>query len=154
MASSLLAFALNAANKANNDLVAAKLIAAEPKIMLNNRLMITAMLEAVKADLEPQTPLGPGHFGAHLKDSYKIVVNSTGTSTVGALAAPPQGYWREFGTRGRFHKGKVGAVTSRPALVAAFGGGGEKAGMFAHHALSAVRKFIAFYYGTSNWYHL
>jgi len=130
--------------------VEAKLLEAAPRILANNRMLVTEMLGAVKADLQTITPLGPGHFGYHLRDSYKVEVASRGVETAGSLSAPLQGYWREFGTRGGHRARKGRRVQSRVRISS--GGGGEKAGMYASRALNAVRRMINFYYGRAQWW--
>ncbi len=132
----------------------AKLLAAAPRILAENRSMVTTMLGAVKAEIEPGTPIGPGHFGYHLRDSYRIEVSSKGVRTSGKLKAAVQGYWREFGTRGRF-KGRRNRRRAYAAAIGAFGGGGEKAGLYATRALSRFRHFINLYYGKgAQWWRL
>jgi hypothetical protein len=130
----------------------AKLLAAAPRILAENRSMATEMLNAVKAEIEPGTPLGPGHFGGiHLRDSYRVEVTSRGIGTIGRLMVPPQGYWREFGTKG----GRKGAKARFLKGVSFAGtGGGERAGLFATHALAGVRRMISFYYGKGQWWRL
>jgi hypothetical protein len=113
------------------DAVVAKLTAAPENIMIQNRLMVTEMLNEVRVVLIPQTPIGPGHFGRHLRDSYVVDVANKGLAAViGVLKSPPQGYWRERGTRR-----------------------GERALMVAHKAANQVRRFIRTYYtGAALWY--
>lgn len=114
------------------DIVDAKLLAAAPRILAQNRAMATQMLGFVKAELIPETPIGPGHFGGrHLRDSYKISVKSEGVKTSGTLSSLPQGYWREKGTRR-----------------------GERALHLARKALAGVNRFIRFYYGKQQWWRL
>ncbi|SRR6266702_3358891 len=131
----------------------AKLLAAAPRILEQNRLMVTQMLETVKAEIEPGTPLGPGHFGYHLRDTYRVMVASKGVSTSGSLKAAVQGYWREFGTKGRF-KSRRNRLRSYTAALGGFGSGGEKAGLFATRALGKVRGMIRLYYGKAQWWRL
>lgn len=135
--------------------VDAKLLAAAPRILAENRLMVTQMLEQVKAEILPGTPLGPGHFGYHLRDSYKVqIAGGGGIRTSGKLLAPPQGYWREFGTRGGHRARKGGLRRVQAYMQAVGGGGGEKAGLFASKALAGVRKLIRLYYGKAQWWRL
>ncbi len=115
--------------------------------------MVTQMLEAVKAEIEPGTPTGPGHFGYHLRDTYRVVVSSEGVKTSGKLKAAVQGYWREFGTKGRF-KGRVNRRRAYAAALGAFGSGGEKAGLYATRALNRFRAMIRLYYGKAQWWRL
>lgn len=137
-------------------LVAAKLLAAEPRILAHNRQMVTEMLNVIKPTVAAETPTGPGHFGYHLKDSYTTEVKSAGIKTQGVLKSPPTGYWYEFGTLALFRKG--GAATAgmaRAAFHGFVGHGGEPAHMLAHHALNGVRKMInTFYGGQAAWYRL
>jgi len=133
----------------------AKLLAAAPRILEQNRAMVTEMLEMVKVEILPGTPEGPGHFGYHLRDTYRIEVSSQGVKTTGKLKAAVQGYWREFGTQGRFKgrgraAGRLQAVRIMTGAVLA--GGGEKAGLFATKALSQARRLIRFYYGKAQWW--
>lgn len=144
--------------------VEAKLLAAAPRILAHNRMMIGSMLAYIKPEVEAATPSGPGHFGYHLRDSYKTDVKSTGVKSIGVLKSPPTGYWLEFGTLGSFRKG--GAATAsmaRAAFAGATGrsysglatGRGEAPRMLAHHALTGIKKFITFYYGgLASWYRL
>lgn len=112
--------------------VQAKLLAAKPRILAHNRMMISSMLDFIKPEVRAATPLGPGHFGYHGRDTLRTEVHSHGIKTVGTLKAAVQLYWRERGT-------------SR----------GERARMTAHHALAGVKKFIRFYYGgMANWWRL
>jgi hypothetical protein len=145
--------------------VEAKLLAATPRILAHNRMMVTSMLEFIKPEVEAATPIGPGHFGYHLKNSYKTDVASKGVKTIGVLKAPPQGYWLEFGTLGSFRKSgnPAGASMARAAFAGVTGrsysglatGIGERPRMLAHHALMGIKKFIKFYYGgLAEWYRL
>jgi hypothetical protein len=112
------------------EIVDAKLLMAAPRILEQNRLMVTAMLKEIKPIVVAQTPLGPGHFGYHLRDRYSTDVKSEGIKTSGVLKAVMQGFWREFGTKR-----------------------GERAFMTAHKAASLVKRFITFYYGgMANWW--
>ncbi len=126
----------------------------------NNWEMVKAMLEATKAEVEATTPIGPGHFGYHLKDSYKIQMSNHGWSVQGRLMAPPQGYWREFGTKGRSRGLARGLNLSVGQLSKAYkqgavGPGGEKAGMYAHKALASFRRLIKEFYGGQHaWWRL
>lgn len=133
------------------DAVNAKLALAAPRILANNRAMVTAMLAEIKPIVEAETPIGPGHFGYHLRDSFTTDVSSKGVVTTGVLKSPPTGYWREYGTLGRFRKSR--AVRSYVAALGGFGTGGEKAYQTAHHAASGIQRFIKFYYGSmANWW--
>ena len=145
------------------DVANAKLLYALPRILETNRAMVTAALEEVRAVVASETPIGPGHFGYHLKNSFKVEVSSKGLKTSGALKAPPTGYWREFGTLDRFRRANLGialrlgatSLTNRESsLGGIFGGtGGERAFMTAHKAGTAVKKFIKVYYGSmSAWW--
>lgn len=130
-----------------------KLAAAGPRILEENRLMVTEMAEGVRAEITPGTPEGPGHFGVHLRDSYRVEVSSTGPQTSGKLWAAVQGYWREFGTRGRY-KGRHDLRRAYLAAIGGFGGGGEKAGLYATKALNQMRRMIYQYYGRAQWWRL
>jgi hypothetical protein len=118
------------------------------RILAVNRELVTAMLLEIKPIVEAETPIGPGHWGFHLRYTYAIDVQVHGLQTRGYLKSPPQGYWREFGTMARYRKG---SRSSRSMAIAAyrsvFSSGGEKAGMYAHHAVGAVKRFITAYYG-------
>ena len=143
-----------------DQIVRAKLLAAEPRILAHNRLMITEMLNVIKPTVIAQTPLGPGHFGYHLRDTYVTDVKSSGIVSTGVLKSPAQGYWREFGTKGRSRKLGRALGLSVSQLGKAFnagglGSGGERAFMTAHKALAGVRKMIrVFYGGQAKWWGL
>ena len=142
--------------------VEAKLLAAAPRILEHNRMMVGSMLAYIKPEVVSQTRVGPGHFEYHLRDRYSTNVRSVGVKTIGVLKSPPQGYWLEFGTLGNFRKG--GAATASMARAAFAGvtgrsysgqgiGMGESPRMLAHHALTGINKFIKFYYGgLAKWY--
>ena len=139
------------------EIIEAKLAAAEANILKNNVAMTTEMLRFVKAEVVANTPLGPGHFGYHLRDSLKtyltIGFSQAGTGVVGLLKSPPTGYWREYGTGLRYRGPKKAAASVR-ALTGQAGTGGERAFGTAHHALAGIRKFINFYYGgLARWWH-
>lgn len=130
--------------------VQTKLVLAAPHILEHNRVLITEMLNLVKPTVIAQTPLGPGHFGYHLRDSYLTEVKSEGVVSSGVLKAPAQGYWREYGTRGGFHRSGTTAgyaFAFERMNKLAHPGDGEPAGMFAHKALAGVRKMISLFYG-------
>lgn len=138
------------------DIVDAKLLMAEPRILEQNRLMVSAMLDQIKPIVVENTPVGPGHFGYHLRDRFETDVRSGGLKTTGVLKSPPTGYWREFGTGGRFRRaglsararlGRTSLTPRESKLGGLFGGGGERAFMTAHHAASGVKRLITFYYG-------
>ena len=137
----------------------AKLLAAAPHILENNWAMTTAMLEGTKAEVESTTPFGPGHFGYHLRDTYAIHVSNRGWRVSGTLTSAVQGYWREYGTKGRSrglgrHLGlSVGELT-KAYKFDALGGGGEKAGMYAHKALAGMRRLIKEFYSHAAWWRL
>lgn len=127
---------------------------AAPKILASNRAFVTTALEYVKAEVQPQMPLGPGHFGVHARDSYTIEVKSGPIETRGVLKAAVEAYWREFGTLGRFRKGrKASAGMARAAQYAVtVGAGGERSRPITQKALAGVNKFILFYYGRGQWW--
>lgn len=134
----------------------AKLIAAAPHILAHNRGLITEMLDVIKPTVIAQTPLGPGHFGYHLRDKFVTEVKSEGVTSEGVLKSPMTGYWREYGTRGNYRKGgPATAGMARAAREGFFGHSGERPFMTAHHALAAVRKLIkVFYGGQAAWWRL
>ena len=136
--------------------VQAKLLLARPHILAHNREMISTMLDFVKAEVVAATPVGPGHFGFHLRDSYTTDVKSYNVKSVGVFKATAQGYWLEFGTLSQFKRGGQGAFTAETNLIFAQAGTfGERPRMLAHKALRGVRKFIKFYYGgMANWWRL
>lgn len=113
------------------NIVNAKLLAAAPRILAENRTMVETMLAYVKPIVIEATPLGPGHFGYHLRERYTTAIRSEGVKTTGVLKSPMQGYWREFGTRR-----------------------GERAFRTAHLALAGVKRFLHFYYGNLQWWRL
>lgn len=140
------------------DAVKAKLAVAEANILKNNVAMTQEMLGFIKAEVVANTPLGPGHFGYHLRDSFKtylrIGFSQLGTGVIGLLKSPRTGYWREYGTGARYRGPKKKAAAVR-LLTGAAGTGGERAFQTAHHALAGIRKFINFYYGgVAKWWHL
>jgi hypothetical protein len=132
-----------------------KLAQAAPTILAENRIMVTTMLEAVKSEIMPATPLGPGHFGYHLIDTYKIEVKGGIPKTTGTLSSAVQGYWREFGTRAGFRGRKRTVLAYAAAITRLSGGtGGEPAGLYATKALNRFRAMIRFYYGKAQWWRL
>lgn len=140
------------------NIVDAKLLMAAPRILAHNRSLITEMLAVIKPTVIAETPLGPGHFGYHLRESYVTEVTSKEVVSEGVLKAPMTGYWREYGTRGGFRKrGTLPGYSFafEKAAGLAHPGGGERAGMYAHKALAAVRKLIdVFYGGAASWWGL
>lgn len=109
-----------------------KLTAAAPRILAYNRSMITVMLDNIKPEVIAQTPLGPGHFGYHTRDTFTTDVKSEGIKSVGVLKSAVPGFWREFGTKR-----------------------GERARKTAHIALAHVRRIISvFYGGQAAWWRL
>src|SRR6267142_6442780 len=148
---------LKAAVIIHDEVVRAKLLAAEPRILAQNRALVTSVLEMVKPVEIAETPLGPGHFGYHGRDTVRIDIKSKGIKTVGELKAAVQLYWREYGTRGRF-KGPKKARLRHDIRIMTGGlsaGGGERAFLVAHKALAGAKRFIGFYYnGMANWWRL
>ena len=139
--------------------VDAKLLAAAPHIFETNWAMSTAMLDATKVELVSITPTGPGHFGYHLKDTYKVVMSNRGWTVTGKLMGAVQGYWRERGTKGRSRGLASGLNLSVGQLSKAYkqgavGSGGEAAGMYAHKALAGFRHLIREFYAGSPWWRL
>lgn len=134
--------------------VETKLLLATPRILEENRALATSMLEFVKAEVVPEMPIGPGHFGDHARFSFKIEVKSAGIKTWGVLKGAVQAFWREFGTLGRYRRGGLAtAGMAKAALYAAtVGTGGEPPRPIAHKALAGARKFIEFYYGSQKAY--
>lgn len=133
-----------------------KVAMAAPRILQQNRQMVKAMVDYIRPLVAAQTPLGPGHFGVHLRDGFTTDVRESGRmSAIGVLKSPVQGYWREFGTRGSFHKGAAASAgMSRAAQEGFYGHGGERAFMTAHQILGAARRMMNFYYGgMANWWH-
>ena len=109
-----------------------KLAKAAPRIIANNLSLTRTMLEFAKGIVVEQTPLGPGHFGYHGRDTVKVATFIKGKRTEGQLRAAVQLYWREKGTKR-----------------------GERAYMTAHKAVYATRRFISFYYGgMAKWWKL
>lgn len=139
-------------NAVGLDVVDAKMLKAAPNILAHNRVMVGEMLRFVKAETVANTPVGPGHFGYHLRDSFTTDSRSKGLTTIGVLKSPATGYWREYGTMQRYRKAGPRKAVAR---LGAYGLGGERAYMTAHHALTGVKKFIAFYYGgMAKWWKL
>lgn len=136
------------------DIVDAKLLLAAPRILAENRLMVGEMLNGIKSDLIAETPIGPGHFGYHLRDRYAPDVQSKGTNTTGVMKAPAQGYWREYGTRGRFKGPKSSKLRSYTAAIGGSGTGGEARLYLAHKAYASLRRLINAYYGDAQWWRL
>jgi len=115
--------------KVHDEIVKAKLVAAAPRILAQNRVLVTAMLEFAKPIVVEGTPVGPGHFGYHGRDTVHIEVSSKGKKTTGKLLAAVQLYWRERGTKA------------------------ERARWLARKAVAATRRYIRFYYGgMANWW--
>lgn len=138
------------------DVVAAKLAAAGPNILRQNRRLVNSMLQEVKPAVQAGTPLGPGHFGYHGRDTLKVAIDSKGSKTKGLLLGAVQLYWREYGTGMRYRGPR--AAQRRIAATRAMTGantGGEAPTMLAHKAYSATRRFISYYYGgMASWWHL
>ena len=140
------------------NIVDAKLLAMAPRILAQNRAMVTSMLEYVKAEVQPEMPVVPTRLPQHARDSYRIDVSSGPVKTTGKLWGAVQAYWREYGTLGRFHKGgRATAGMARAAVYAVtVGTGGEPARPITRHALAGARKWITFYYGANkaSWWRL
>ncbi len=124
--------------------VDAKLLAAAPRILEENRLMVMQMLEAVRAEIQPT----PGY-----RSSLRVEVTSSGVKTIGKLWGAARAYWRAFGTRGRF-RGRSNRRRAYAAAIGAFGGGGERADLLPVKAMNRVRAFLRFYYGKAQWWRL
>lgn len=134
----------------HDEIVRAKLLAAAPRILAQNRVLVQAMLDPVAAVVQSDTPLGPAHFGYHGRDTVKVDVSSKGVTTAGKVIGAAQLYWREYGTRGRFRKG---SKLERYVRALESGGSGERAFMPANKALSYTKRLISFYYnGMANWW--
>ena len=130
--------------------VETKLAGASARILAQNRLLVGDMMKAIKPIVEAETPIGPGHFGYHLRNSYTTSISSRSVVTTGVLKSPSQGYWREYGTLGRFAK-----TSALAGYVSSFGGNGERALFVAHKAADSVRRFIRAYYGgMTRWWRL
>lgn len=127
------------------DIIDAKLLAAAPAILANNRAMVTEILKFTKEAVVAGTPLGPGRDG-HLRQQYTTEVSSKGVNTTGVLKAPPKGYWYEFGTRTRYRGQRKLAAYVRAVGVGS-STGGEAAHLLATHALSGLKRFVTAYYG-------
>lgn len=146
------------------DITNERLLLAAPRILATNRAMVDGLLAEIKAEVALETPLGPGHFGYHLRDSFTTDVSSRGVVTRGVLKSPPTGYWREYGTLDRFRRADLGTKalrlgrTSLTAHESRLGGlfgasGGERAFMTAHHAAAAAQRYVRIFYGTlTNWW--
>jgi hypothetical protein len=144
---------INASVIVHDEIVRAKLAAAGPRILAQNRALVTAMLETVKPVVVTQTPLGPAHFGYHGRDTVKIEIQSKGVETTGKLKAAVQLYWREYGTGMRFRGRGRSKLRQAVAIMTGAKTGGEAARMTANKALNATRRFIKFYYnGMANWW--
>ncbi len=141
---------VNIATRVNDQLVKAKLVAMAPRILAQNALMARTMLDEVKSVTVAATPEGPGHFGYHGRDTIHVTITTSGIKTTAKLLAAMQIYWREYGTRGRFRKGKA---LDRYMRAVQQGGSGEPALMVANKALNFTKRFIKFYYnGMANWW--
>lgn len=138
--------------------IAAKLEAAEVNILMNNLAMTKGMLEMVKAEVVPQIPIGPGHFGYHARDTFRIELRQgagqLGTKVTGLLKAAVEAYWREFGT-GLRYRGHTARLRKQAAVRIMTGTtGGEPAHLTATHALAGIKKYIKLYYGgMARWWH-
>ena len=119
--------------KVHDEVVRAKLKMAAPRILDQNRMLVESMLNMAKPMLEAGTPVGPGHFGYHGRDTIRILIARKGTmKTIGQLRAAVQLYWRERGTKR-----------------------GERAYKTASKAINATRRYIGFYYGgMARWWRL
>lgn len=144
--------------KIHDGIMRAKLKAATPNILAHNVKLVTSMLEVAKPIVADNTPVGPGHFGFHGRDSLRIEIYSSLKSTRGKLLGAAQMGWREFGTRGRSRKlGGAWLTVGQSKQVTASGlfGEGERAFLTAHKAVNSTRRFISFYYGgMATWWHL
>jgi len=138
------------------DIVRAKLALATPRILATNQAMVITILAQTKAATTAATPLGPGHFGYHLRNTFRTEIQSKGTGTVGKLLGAPQGYWREYGTGARYRgpnrlRRYVGAVERASSIST----GGERAFMTAHKAAGGFKGIVAaFYSGLARWWGL
>ena len=116
----------------HDEIVRRKLQTARPRILAQNASLAAGLLKEVSAVVAVDTPLGPGHFGYHGRDTLRVEVKSRGAKTIGQLKAAVQLGWRERGT-------------SR----------GEKAHFTAKKALAAIKRYISFYYGgMTKWWKL
>lgn len=127
----------------NKGVVDAKLAAAAPAILANNRAMVTEMLRYVKDEVVAATPVGPGITG-HLREQYVTDVRSGAITTVGVLKSPAKGYWYEFGTGTRYRGPKKLAAYVHVFTAST---GGEAAHFLARRAAAGLRRFIDAYYG-------
>ncbi len=109
--------------------------------------MTNAVMSLAKGTVYLATPLGPGHFGYHGRDTLKVEVHQKGLRTVGKLSGAIQLYWREYGTRGHFRGGKA-KLTQRQSRSAGAFLGGEPATMTAHKAVAGFKSVVRFYYGS------
>ncbi len=148
--------AINASVIVHDEIVRAKLLAAAPRIIAQNRLLVDAILQSVSAATIMATPVGPGHFGYHGRDTVKVVITQGPLKTTGQLKAAVQLFWREYGTGTRFRaKGKSAALKQAVRVMTGAASGGEPAFMPANKALAAAKRFIGFYYnGMANWWRL
>ena len=138
------------------EIVEAKLLAAAPRILATNLEMVKAMLTWVKVETVAATPLGPGHFGYHLRDRFTDTTRFSGVRAIGELKSPATGYWREFGTLGHStrHGGiRINAKEVKMVLSSGLFANGERAFMTAHKALGGARRIIRmFYAGNATWW--
>lgn len=135
-------------------LVDEKLLLAAPRIGAQNYAMTGAMLAEIKATTAAATPIGPGHFGYHGRDTLRAQIQFVGeTGTHGVLYGAIQLYWREFGTRSHY-RGKT-KIRRYVAAVQGFTGGddSEPAFMTAHKAAGGFKRIVKAYYGgLANWW--
>lgn len=135
--------------KVHDQVLLAKLALAKPRVLARDRAMTNAVMELAKGTVRIATPLGPGHFGYHGRDTLKVDVSQKGLRTVGKLSGAIQMYWREYGTRGYFRGGKAKTrLTARQSRSAGAFLGGEPAFYTAHKALSGFKSIVRFYYGS------
>lgn len=128
--------------------VQAKLLAAQPRILANNMALVTAMLELVKGAEVSGTPIGPGHFGYHGRDTVRVTVIAQGGHTVlGQLRGAVQLYWREYGTGIRYRGKGRSKLKQGTGIMTGSITGGEQAFMVANKALNAARRLIRVAYG-------
>lgn len=76
-------------------------IQAAPGLMASeNAIALRSSVELVKSIAEANTPIGPGHFGYHLRERWHASVQVGLKRSIGKVSTDaPQGRWREFGTK-------------------------------------------------------
>jgi hypothetical protein len=140
---------VNVVVKVNDTLMRRALILAQPRILAKNALVATQLMNEIKTVVVAATPVGPGHFGYHGRDTVHVTISVSGNKTTAKLMASMQLYWREYGTGVRFRgKGKGAALKQATRVMTGAASGGEPAFMVANKAMAGFKRLINAYYGS------